>query len=191
VSGDDQVEFPGRIFPVPVSVLATDRFGNPTPGVEVSFAVDARGGSVEPSTVATDAEGIAAASWTAGSELAENVLVASVEAGASVVYTAAVVSPGTGKIAVSEWEGPVEGGIYLMNPDGTDLAPLPLKLAPTATRSGRRTARDWPSTRSDSAASRSPSSMPTEVDWFAPHRWRETHTPRWRAGRPTGLASSS
>ena len=50
------------VAPMPMAVLAKDRFGNAAPGVLVSFAADA--GSVEKTSVATDSLGVASTSYT-------------------------------------------------------------------------------------------------------------------------------
>jgi hypothetical protein len=123
-SGNDEVAFAGRAFPVPVSALVEDRFGNPVPNVEVAWTVQGGGGSVSPATSTTGDHGLASASWTAGPAAGENLLRASVAAGPAVVYTGTGVLPGAGRIAVSAWGLPV-GGIHLMNPDGSGFALLP------------------------------------------------------------------
>jgi len=60
----------------PPSVLVTDAFDNPVAGVQVTFAVTAGGGAVDPagpSTVTTGADGIATAtSWTLGTTAGTN-----------------------------------------------------------------------------------------------------------------------
>jgi hypothetical protein len=83
LSGDRQAAFVGRAFPVRLSVTATDRFGNPTPDIEVTWVVQSGAGTVSPPTSTTDASGRASTSWRAGTDPGENVVVATIETGAA------------------------------------------------------------------------------------------------------------
>lgn len=57
----------GRQVPVPPSVRVTDLYGNPTPGVAVTFSVVQGGGTVTGAGATTNAQGIATVgSWTLG-----------------------------------------------------------------------------------------------------------------------------
>lgn len=59
------------------SVLVTDAFGNPVPGVSVTFAPTAGGGSVTGATATSDASGVATVgSWTLGTAVGANTLTA-------------------------------------------------------------------------------------------------------------------
>jgi len=58
VSGDNQNAPAGSALPEPLVVVAADEFGNPVPGVEVTWRTQG-GGSVDPTTSVTDAEGLA------------------------------------------------------------------------------------------------------------------------------------
>ena len=76
VSGDNQSGTGGSRTPVPPVVQVTDgNFG--VPGVTVTFAVTAGGGSVTPQSVITDANGNAATVWRMGAAGGTNTLVAS------------------------------------------------------------------------------------------------------------------
>lgn len=55
-----------------IAVRALDADGEPVPGVAVTFAVVAGGGSVSPASAVTDAEGIARTGWTLGATAGEN-----------------------------------------------------------------------------------------------------------------------
>jgi hypothetical protein len=68
VSGDQQMQAPGLPLADPIEVRVLDEFGRPQPRVPVYFKVQAGEGSVEPESVLTDANGVAAASWTLGAE---------------------------------------------------------------------------------------------------------------------------
>lgn len=56
----------GRILPEPLVVRAADVFGNPTSGVDVSFAVHWGGGSLSNTNATTNDIGEASADWTLG-----------------------------------------------------------------------------------------------------------------------------
>lgn len=64
-AGDGQVTLPGTAVDVPPAVILLDRYGNPTPGIGVTFAVDR--GAVTGAAATTNADGVAAVgSWTVG-----------------------------------------------------------------------------------------------------------------------------
>lgn len=64
---DNQIAAAGTMVSQPPSVLATDTYGNPVAGVEVTFDVTEGGGSLEGASQVTGANGhAAAASWTLG-----------------------------------------------------------------------------------------------------------------------------
>jgi plastocyanin len=64
VTGDNQVGQTGTQLADPVGAKVSDQFDNGVPGVDVLWA--ARGGSVSPSTVPTDADGLATVNVTLG-----------------------------------------------------------------------------------------------------------------------------
>lgn len=65
--------------PIPPAVIVRDQSSNPVPGVSVSFEVTAGDGSVDPATVVTGSDGIAAVDgWTLGPSAGTNTLVASI-----------------------------------------------------------------------------------------------------------------
>jgi hypothetical protein len=75
VAGDGQTAAPGAPVEVAPAVLVADRFGNPIPGVGVTFTVISGGGSVTGGSAMTTSEGIASVgSWTLGGEPGSNVL---------------------------------------------------------------------------------------------------------------------
>ena len=77
-AGDNQTALAGTAVTTDPAVIVTDAGGNPVSGVTVAFAVTAGNGSVDPATVATGSNGIAAVtSWTLG-DAGANTLVASV-----------------------------------------------------------------------------------------------------------------
>jgi hypothetical protein len=68
-----------------------DRFGNPVPGIAVTWQVVAGEGQVANPISTTDAEGKASAEWTLGNRIGVHKLTASLEGGAlPVTFTARV-----------------------------------------------------------------------------------------------------
>jgi hypothetical protein len=66
-SGDQQVAPVNSALASPVVVVVRDEFGNGVSGASVTFAVTGGGGSVNPATIATGADGTAQTVWTMGS----------------------------------------------------------------------------------------------------------------------------
>jgi hypothetical protein len=67
ISGSGQQAAPGSTLPTPLTVRVTDAGGNAKPGVAVTFAVTAGGGSLSSTTATTNASGDAVSgSWTLG-----------------------------------------------------------------------------------------------------------------------------
>ncbi|HEY4321281.1 MAG TPA: Ig-like domain-containing protein [Gemmatimonadales bacterium] len=71
------------------TVLVSDSYRNPVPGVVVTFHVTAGGGSIGDSVVTTGSNGTATLpSWTLGSTPGANTVIASTPSGASITFTA-------------------------------------------------------------------------------------------------------
>ena len=66
VQGDNQTGAVAAVLPVNPTVRVVDAFGNPVQGTNVTFAVQTGGGSVGSATVASDASGLAATTYTLG-----------------------------------------------------------------------------------------------------------------------------
>lgn len=64
VTGDLQQGTAGQPLDTALTLLVTDKFGDPVPGVLVRFATPAGAGSVDPVTSSTGADGQATAVWT-------------------------------------------------------------------------------------------------------------------------------
>jgi hypothetical protein len=69
IAGDEQEGFAGEALPQTTSVRVVNTDLSPAPGRNVTFVVTAGGGSVDPATVVTDANGIATTTWTIGAGL--------------------------------------------------------------------------------------------------------------------------
>jgi hypothetical protein len=79
VAGTNQRALAGRTLAQQVVVRATNRRGGPAAGQTVTFKLADGQGSVDPRTVATDADGRARATWTLGDYPGRQTLLASVE----------------------------------------------------------------------------------------------------------------
>lgn len=97
VAGDSQSGAPGIAVPIAPSVQVTDGFGNAVPGVAVTFAVIAGGGSVTGGEATTDSSGIATvASWVLGAAGAQSL---GASAGALSTRFSATLPAGPGPLA--------------------------------------------------------------------------------------------
>jgi hypothetical protein len=79
VAGDAQRAAPGAALPDSLSVRVTDSYGNPVPDVSVAWTVASGGGTISPTSRATDAQGIAKAQWTMGTAVGTDTARAAVE----------------------------------------------------------------------------------------------------------------
>ncbi len=77
IAGDGQTGVVGNALAVTPTVLVHDAAGNPIAGATVTFAVTSGGGSVNPATTATLANGQATAAWTLGTTAGANVITVS------------------------------------------------------------------------------------------------------------------
>lgn len=112
-AGNNQTARPDFAVTVPPSVIVTDAAGVPVPGVSVTFAVTAGGGSLEGAAAITNVNGIAAVtSWRLGSAQGPNTVTATAAglAGSPVVFnatavalppTAMVISAGNNQTAIA------------------------------------------------------------------------------------------
>jgi plastocyanin len=93
-SGDGQSGTVGQPLANPLQVLVTEG-GAPSPGVTVAWSTTAAGGSVDPASVATDADGVASTTWTLGTVSGSQTAQASLSgaSGSPVTFTANA-SPG-------------------------------------------------------------------------------------------------
>jgi adhesin/invasin len=65
-TGSGQLGLVGTALPLPLEVAVRDAFGNPVANFDVTFAVVTGGGRLSATRVATDAGGVAAATWVLG-----------------------------------------------------------------------------------------------------------------------------
>lgn len=86
-AGDAQSAPEHRALANPIVVRVTDRFGNPVAGVAVAWSVAAGGGTVDPASSVTAADGRALTHWTLGAA-GENRLTATVGSLTPVNFTA-------------------------------------------------------------------------------------------------------
>jgi len=79
-AGNSQTTAAGTPVPVAPAVRVTDGADNPVPGIRVSFAVTAGGGSVTGAQPLTNAQGIATVGqWTMGTAIGQNALSATID----------------------------------------------------------------------------------------------------------------
>jgi hypothetical protein len=88
VSGDDQVAPPGTMLPDELVVAVVDGEGNAVVGAAVTWVVTAGGGSLDPATGTTDANGRAATRWTLGPSVGANTAQAIVSGVGQAVFSA-------------------------------------------------------------------------------------------------------
>ena len=100
LSGDGQRASPGRVLPNPLVVAVTDADGNPVSGAAVTWVITAGGGSVTPTTGATDAAGHASTSWTLGPSVGANTVEAVVSGVGSARFTATAVAGSAASIRI-------------------------------------------------------------------------------------------
>lgn len=83
----------GEALPDSIVVAVTDRYGNPVPGVAVTWTVQTGKGSVSPTPAPTDAAGHSSVRWTLGDRAGVQKLAAELEGitGSPVVFSALVV----------------------------------------------------------------------------------------------------
>lgn len=91
VSGDGQIGVEGAPLADSLVVRVVDQFGNAVEGASVDFTVVSGGGSMSPTTVASDAAGQAASEWTLGATTGTQDAGAAVD-GFNVAFTATATS---------------------------------------------------------------------------------------------------
>lgn len=100
-AGDNQVAPAGSVLPNSLAVIVRDENGTPLAGVNVTFAVASGGGSVSPTTRATDASGIAKTRRTLGPNAGTQTASASAASLAPVSFSAIAQIQGAVNIANS------------------------------------------------------------------------------------------
>ena len=100
-SGDGQSGSPGQALPAPIRVRVTTD-GQPEAGIVVTWAAVGGGASVSPASGPTDAQGIAAATWTLPQATGAATATAAVDgaSGSPVSFGATVAAPGSASVAV-------------------------------------------------------------------------------------------
>ena len=100
VSGDHQSAAPKATLPDPLIVRVTDADGNPVSGAAVTWVVTAGGGSVNPTTSSTDADGQAGTTWTLGPSVGTNTVQAVVSGVGTASFTATGVAGAASEIRI-------------------------------------------------------------------------------------------
>ncbi|HUF35812.1 MAG TPA: Ig-like domain-containing protein [Gemmatimonadales bacterium] len=163
VSGDDQIGAPGTRLAEDLVVSVVDADGNPVVGAAVSWVVTSGGGSLEPATSTTDADGRAATGWVLGPSVGAN--------------TAEAVVSGVGRAAFSATAAAGSASQLQIVSGDDQTAPageqLPAELVVRATdASGNPVAGVIVEWRVDSGGgSATPESSATDADGRASTRW--------------------
>lgn len=114
-SGNHQTGTVGSVLAAPIAVKLTDPYGNPKPGVMVSFTVILGGGTVSSATALSGSQGIASVQWILGQGAGAQQVEAWVP-GLPPVEFDATASPGPATRMV------IVGGNFQAAPPGTRLA---------------------------------------------------------------------
>jgi hypothetical protein len=110
VSGNGQTGSPGQPLSAPLVVKVTDAGGNPVSGISVTFAITAGGGTLNPVTTGTNAQGLASTTLTLGPNDGTNTASASSSSltGSPLTFTATgtTVSQGQGTVTWTKQSSP-------------------------------------------------------------------------------------
>lgn len=119
--GDGQTGLVSAMLSNPIEVTVVDQFQNGIANVDVTFAVTNGGGSVNPTSAQTDANGKAQSVWTLGPNAGANTAEATVSGitGSPVAFTAT----GTLLSLSSVTDPMVEGGVATLIGTGFDATP--------------------------------------------------------------------
>ncbi|MBX9584661.1 MAG: FG-GAP-like repeat-containing protein [Gemmataceae bacterium] len=114
--GSAQRAVAATAFAVPLQVRVTDRFGNPVPGVLVSFTAPAAGprAALSAAAVVTDANGVASVTAFAGTDAGSYTVLATVGS-----LSAAFALTNLSNLPSVIGPGPGGGPVIVTNPDGT------------------------------------------------------------------------
>lgn len=120
-AGNNQTARPGTAVANPPSMMVTDAAGFPVPGVSVTFAVTAGGGTLTGAVATTNSAGIAAVgSWTLGAAVGLNSLSASSAGleGSPFVFnaTSAIPAPTTMVVAAGDNQSGQPGDVLPVSP---------------------------------------------------------------------------
>lgn len=117
VDGNSQLGTAGEPLEEPLVVRLTTDDGEPIEGVAVAWSVITGGGTIDPETSRTDADGEAETEWTLGDELGEQTVIAT-SGGLTAVYRATAVDSRTPAAVITvagDGQIGVAGG-QLLNP---------------------------------------------------------------------------
>lgn len=105
-SATSQTGSVGANVAAPPRVVVTDAGGNPVPNVAVSFSVLAGGGVVTPTSIVTDAAGVAATTrWTLGNAIGANTVQASAPGVGVVTFNATAAAGPASAMVISAGDG--------------------------------------------------------------------------------------
>ncbi|MFL5580803.1 MAG: beta strand repeat-containing protein [Gemmatimonadaceae bacterium] len=143
-AGNGQTARVGTAVATPPAVRASDQFGNPVAGVQVTFAVASGGGSVTGTAATTGANGVATVGvWTLGTSAGTNTMTASAGtlAGSPVTFTATgtaaapsrmVVFAGDGQTATVGAAVATAPAVRVTDANGNPVTGVPVTFTPSA-----------------------------------------------------------
>ncbi len=141
VGGEEQVGTVGRPLDSTLTVLVTDKFGEPVPGVLVRFATSGKAGSLAPITQTTGPEGRASARWTLPTVTGVHAATARVSGLDSLVFhaVAAPAAPASlsllsGDLQTAATAGALATAVVVLIRDGygNPVGGAPVSFVPTA-----------------------------------------------------------
>ncbi|MGH7613743.1 MAG: beta strand repeat-containing protein, partial [Gemmatimonadales bacterium] len=125
-AGDGQSATVGTAVSTPPRVLVTDQFGNPVPGVTVSFAVTSGGGTVNGGSVtnvSSSGAGLASVAWTLGTTSGSNTMTATAGALTPATFTATATTGAPQALALQGGDGQADTiGTTLPTPYAVSVA---------------------------------------------------------------------
>lgn len=179
LDGDSQVRFPEVELLKPIKVAAADAEGErvEVAALAVEWEIVSGGGSVEGGAITGD-DGTVSATWTLGPDLGQQRLRVQIAGTSPLEVSGYAVAPGP--IAFTKYAGATLplGGIWVVNPDGSDLAQV------TST-SGK-----WPEWNADGTSliyGRETDDRTTQLFRASAPDWREVQLTSLTAPDPRGL----
>lgn len=139
-SGDAQSGLANSQLAAPLVVGVLDRLGNTVPDVPVTFSITGGGGTVDPASPTTNADGEASTEWTLGPALGANELEAEIAGFPNITFTATailgdpedVTAQDDGQTATVNTEVATPPGVLVADASGTPIEGVMVVFAVTS-----------------------------------------------------------